>query len=70
MGLETWVSRHLDQGARPGYATALREFRGLAEQGNASAQFNLGVMYGKGHGVPQDYAEAARVDRNLRKVWD
>jgi uncharacterized protein len=27
------------------YATALEIFRSLAEQGNASAQFNLGVMY-------------------------
>ena len=31
-----------------------------AEQGDASAQFNLGVMYGNGRGVTQDYAEAVR----------
>ncbi len=43
---------------RGDYATALREFRPLAEQGNAGAQHNLGVMYYNGHGVPQDYAEA------------
>ncbi len=42
------------------YATALREFRPLAEQGYAIAQNNLGVMYGKGQGVPQDYAAAVR----------
>jgi len=42
------------------YATALREWRPLAEQGNAFAQYNLGVMYDNGHGVPQDYAEAVR----------
>ncbi len=30
------------------YATALREWRPLAEQGNAVAQSNLGVMYGQG----------------------
>lgn len=30
-----------------------------AEQGDASAQYDLGVMYAEGHGVPQDYAEAA-----------
>lgn len=30
-----------------------------AEEGDASAQCNLGVMYGSGHGVSQDYAEAA-----------
>jgi len=40
--------------------TALREWRPLAEQGNANAQFFLGVMYDKGRGVPQDYAEAVK----------
>ena len=30
----------------------------LAEQGSASAQYNLGLMYAKGTGVPQDYALA------------
>ncbi len=42
------------------YATALREFRPLATQGNADAQFNLGQMYSNGHGVPQDYKEATK----------
>ena len=27
------------------------------------AQLNLGLMYSKGHGVPQDYKEAARLYR-------
>ncbi len=40
------------------YASALREFRPLAEQGNASAQYNLGFMYDIGRGVPQDYKQA------------
>ena len=40
------------------YATALREWRPLAKQGNAGAQNNLGVMYSNGRGVPQDYAKA------------
>ena len=40
--------------------TALREWRPLAEQGNANAQFFLGVMYDKGQGVRQDLREAAR----------
>ncbi len=40
------------------YATALRLWRPLAEQGEAYAQHNLGVMYRDGEGVPQDYAEA------------
>ena len=34
--------------------------RARAEQGDAEAQFNLGVMYSNGEGVPQDDAEAVR----------
>ncbi len=45
---------------RGDYATALREWRPLAEQGDARAQYNLGVMYYYGEGLPQDYAEAVR----------
>ena len=40
------------------YATAERLLRPLAEQGNATAQFDLGGMYYHGRGVPQDYAAA------------
>ena len=42
------------------YATALREWKPLAEQGNADAQYNLGFMYDKGRGVPQDYKTAVK----------
>ncbi len=45
---------------RGDYATALRLFRPLAEQGNASAQFFLGVMYRDGRGVPKNDAEAVK----------
>ncbi len=45
---------------RGDYATALTTFRPLAQQGHAGAQFNLGVAYSKGQGVPQDDAEAVR----------
>ena len=40
------------------YATALRLWRPLADQGAANAQTNLGFMYRNGQGVPQDYAQA------------
>ena len=40
------------------YATALREWQPIAEQGDAAAQYNLGVLYEKGRGVPQDYTQA------------
>ena len=36
------------------YATALQEWRPLAEQGDASAQYNLGLMHDNGLGVLQD----------------
>ncbi len=45
---------------RGDYATALRLLRPLAEQGHARAQFNLGVAYANGRGVPQDHAEAVK----------
>ena len=45
------------------FATALKEWKPLAEQGNAAAQFDLGMMYDDGNGVPQDYNEAVRLYR-------
>ncbi len=36
------------------YATAINEWAALAAEGNATAQLNLGIMYAKGEGVPQD----------------
>ncbi|MEO0907313.1 MAG: sel1 repeat family protein, partial [Pseudomonadota bacterium] len=45
------------------YEAALAEFRPLAEQDDADAQYNLGVMYLDGHGVAQDYGEAVRLFR-------
>jgi TPR repeat protein len=50
----------LETAEKGDYAPALREWGILAEQGNAKAQFNLGVMYAKGLGVSQDYKEAAK----------
>jgi len=42
------------------YKTAYKLWLPLAEQGNARAQFNLGLMYDKGRGVPQDDKEAVK----------
>ncbi len=47
---------------REDYATALREWQPLAEQGNALAQYHVGMLYHKGRGVPQD-------DRQARKWY-
>jgi S1-C subfamily serine protease len=46
------------QGVSRNYKEAAKWYRLSAEQGNASAQFKLGVMYEKGQGVPQYYALA------------
>jgi TPR repeat protein len=43
---------------RRDYATAVRLIRPLAEQGDASTQYNLGVFYDNGLGVPQDHVRA------------
>ena len=36
----------------------MKYYRLAADHGLAPAQYNLGVMYGNGQGVPQDYVEA------------
>ncbi len=43
------------------------ELRIKAEQGDAEAQFNLGVLY-SGQGVPQTYAEAEKWCRRMAAV--
>src|SRR5579863_1985301 len=57
------IAEPLQEGAaaygRGDYATAVRLLRPLAEQGDPYAQANLGLMYAKGQGVPQDIAQAA-----------
>lgn len=45
---------------RGDYATAYREFRAEADQGSASAQFNVALMYQNGRGVAQNDVEAVR----------
>ena len=55
---------------RGDYATALREFRPLAEQGDPKAQVQLGGMYQDGRGVPLDYVVAARWYHKAAKQGD
>ena len=45
---------------RGDYAAALKLWKPLADQGYSDAQYNLGVMYDNGKGVPQDDAEALK----------
>ncbi len=61
-GAKAWAGFEEGMAAakRGDYATAVREWRPLAEQGDATSQFNLGAMYDKGLGVPQDYVQAVK----------
>ena len=54
------LQKGLDAHRNKDYATALRELKPLAEQGDAYAQNNLGSMYESGHGVPQDNKTAVK----------
>ena len=47
-----------------------KEMLQVAEQGNAVAQFNLGLMYDKGQGVRQDYAQAVQWYRKAAEQGD
>ncbi len=62
LGLTAPASAGLDEGVaaakRGDYATAISWLRPLAELGHARAQYNLGIMYYSGQGVPQVSAEA------------
>jgi TPR repeat protein len=58
---------------RQDYATALRLWTPMADQGDTNAQFNLGKMYAHGASVPKDdvlsvkwYRLAAEQGRRLR----
>ena len=74
IGLAAPASAGLDEGLaayeRGDYEAALREFRPLAEQGLATAQYILGDMYAKGQGVPQDYAQAVVWYRKVAEQGD
>ncbi|MGH8223251.1 MAG: tetratricopeptide repeat protein, partial [Woeseiaceae bacterium] len=46
--------------SRGDYETALAEWQPLAEQGDASSQFGLGLLYANGFGVAMDDAQALK----------
>ena len=43
-----------------GFAADFAETKKKAEAGDAEAQYNLGVLYDNGMGVPKDFAESAK----------
>ena len=52
------------------YATAMRVWRPLADQGNADAQYGLAVLYSHGYGVAEDDAEAEKWYRKAAEQGD
>ncbi|MBV8442167.1 MAG: sel1 repeat family protein, partial [Hyphomicrobiales bacterium] len=52
------------------HAKAAQLFRPLAEEGDARAQNNLGIMYTNGDGVPRDYSEAVKWFRRSAEQGD
>ena len=55
-----WRDDAMAADARGDYQTEINILKPRAEQGLASAQYNLGVMYAQGQGVAQDYKTAAK----------
>ena len=49
-----------ENGKQKDYSEAVKWFRKAAEQGHTFAQYNLGVCYYNGWGVPLDYSEAVK----------
>ncbi|PHR16733.1 MAG: hypothetical protein COA41_13115 [Sphingopyxis sp.] len=54
------VKAGVDAWGRGDFQTAISEWRGPAEKGDADAQFNLGQAYKLGRGVPQDLVQAEK----------
>ncbi|HSS66471.1 MAG TPA: tetratricopeptide repeat protein [Gammaproteobacteria bacterium] len=52
------------------YRVAFETSKAEAEKGDPAAQYKLGVMYGLGLGVQQDYAEAVRWYRRAARSGD
>ena len=50
------------------YATAYAEWLPLAQHGHAASQLNLGVMFDKGQGVPEDHAKAVEWFRRAAEL--
>jgi TPR repeat protein len=60
----------VDAAALGDYETALALWQPLAEAGHVDAQFNLGLMYDNGTGVPRDLETAAAWYRRAAEAGD
>jgi len=56
--------------AQADYAKALAEFKPLAEQGDARAEYFMGFLYRYGYGVKADHAEAGKWFRKAADQGD
>ena len=54
--METWYRNRRQKAAKPN--TAIGEIQAAAEKGDADSQYELGVIYQGGRGVPQDMTKA------------
>ena len=57
---EQQFQQGLEATKRGDYQIAFKLWLPLAEQGNATTQFNVGLMYAEGQGVKQDDVEAIK----------
>jgi hypothetical protein len=62
LGLFSWTGadKHMTTLVEGDYIAAQKQFLEAAEQGDATAQYNLALMYDSGKDIPQDDAEALR----------
>lgn len=57
------LQKGLDAAERGDFASALKEWKPLAEQRDADAQYNQGLMYSRGDGDPKDFREELKWHR-------
>ncbi len=58
--MDRLYARGVTAAERADFPIAIRLWRHVAEEGHVKAQYNLGVAYARGIGVPQDSAEALK----------
>lgn len=63
------LAKGIEAAKKGDFETALEHWRPLAEEGDASAQYNIGQLYRLGRGVPKDYAEAAKWYEEAAEQW-
>jgi len=58
-----WMHRYGKGGKKKSIREAVRLYRAAADKGNAYGQYNMGILYEKGDGVPKNRAKALRYYR-------